>query len=1208
MGEFIELIGQLKPKNNGNFPIADTTDLIGGYIQLDYVAQLNEYLNTGKVRQGMLAYVTETNRIYQYQQGIWIPWSGGSGGDGGLSIIKVDNLSDLNNTALKVTGQLVYVEEVKDLRLYNGVEWVSFSKIYIQPTPPEDKGGIWIDTSDEKTYTSSNGIILNLLQILSILEERVRRIDWALGNQLDFGDFSNNHYQEYEDYENPIEPSYGTDTEEDFWRLSDNLLSVVEELEPTQYKSITPTGKHLSIKGGTYADMIKYKDNFLPNELLWCEDRKQLWIKDKRTNNLVIIGSVGGTTPEPDDDTMEQILTQVVGTGTNTETKIIGIEFGDMANLENTYRLSVKNGKLDLYDYRLDKNTLAGNAQVVSSGEYYTKPYFPVLSDFTGNTNSPMIYINSLYAGGDSTSKDYNPCSHNFIELCNLTNIDLNLKGLYLHYTEKNTGQWVSLPLKGVIKSKSTFLIRGAQCSVIDINTTYIKVNTFDIEWTKDLTYNPDVLATTNPEYNIWDENNLIRFSNSCSFYISGEPSENYFATNILSDTAPWYTTGVKKWYVDLVGIGSYDGTAMPKEGAQIPITGKNVLYYRYYTMDFVSQAIKATTERNNSKDWTYINLSTLNPRMDIYQYTPKASFEGKDIFYNKSKLKEGAPNIVTCTFGQNAHTTRCFNWVSKGYYDEYIWFADEAGNYLEENKFESFKEGDGRTSNKNWNDPIYNRIRSITTDGTAYTVHKFIKDWPEPALGSPKTIKYKVGRDGAWSEERSFTLRNRQQVINSGFSFLQVTDQQGFNKEEYETWRLCSEFIKNNESGYDWVLNTGDWTQNGNRISEWLDYYDGGRDLLLDKEEMGVIGNNDLSPEDIYKLGNGSDLSKINPENIMSFYTFEHPYEVPRSATGKYIPSVYSFIYGDTYFLAMNSEISTLTRQLVFKDPEGVNVYTDNIKTWAQNDLLHFGGDPNIKWKIALNHESPFTIITADTIMSYVRPDAQGVLQKNLTVQRGGARTNTVGNYWFSQFLQDNGFSLALCGHKHTYANSRYIKDDPELTMEPIVYDPTYDPNTSTYPDWYNALPEREKMCVRLSNDSTQNYVRYVMCQATGYKLTSNKELPAKNIPWLMEYYPVATQVENPATNTATVTANKAQIFAHYIMWNVGSGNETESGTTTVRDRIKGKPYKIVLAASPSVAWSYKYSAPIYVNQLTKADGNGSIHPSDNIIIEKLQ
>jgi len=49
------------------------------------------------------------------------------------------------------------------------------------------------------------------------------------------------------------------------------------------------------------------------------------------------------------------------------------------------------------------------------------------------------------------------------------------------------------------------------------------------------------------------------------------------------------------------VGIGSYEGTAMPNEGAQIPATGKNFLYYRYFTMDFISQAIKATTARKNS-------------------------------------------------------------------------------------------------------------------------------------------------------------------------------------------------------------------------------------------------------------------------------------------------------------------------------------------------------------------------------------------------------------------------------------------------------------------------------------------------------------------------------------------------------------------------------------------------------------------------------
>jgi hypothetical protein len=69
-----------------------------------------------------------------------------------------------------------------------------------------------------------------------------------------------------------------------------------------------------------------------------------------------------------------------------------------------------------------------------------------------------------------------------------------------------------------------------------------------------------------------------------------------------------------------------------------------------------------------------------------------------------------------------------------------------------------------------------------------------------------------------------------------------------------------------------------------------------------------------------------------------------------------------------------------------------------------------------------------------------------------------------------------------------------------------------------------------------------------------------------------------------------------------------VGIGNETETGTTTPRDRIKGKVYKVVLSATPSVSWAYKYSAPISLSQLTKAAGNGSIHPSNNIIVEKLQ
>ena len=101
--------------------------------------------------------------------------------------------------------------------------------------------------------------------------------------------------------------------------------------------------------------------------------------------------------------------------------------------------------------------------------------------------------------------------------------------------------------------------------------------------------------------------------------------------------------------------------------------------------MDFISQAVKATTARKNSVDWTYVDLNVDNPKLDKQMYVPKASYESKECFYNKTKLTDGAPNIITCSFGQNAHTTRTFNWVSKGYYDEYIWFANEDGEYLEE-------------------------------------------------------------------------------------------------------------------------------------------------------------------------------------------------------------------------------------------------------------------------------------------------------------------------------------------------------------------------------------------------------------------------------------------------------------------------------------------------------------------------------------------
>jgi len=136
-----------------------------------------------------------------------------------------------------------------------------------------------------------------------------------------------------------------------------------------------------------------------------------------------------------------------------------------------------------------------------------------------------------IYCGGDSDKYSYNPVSHNFIELCNISTQDLNLNGLYLHYSEGEVPEnsprsWVTLPLTGHIPAGGTFLIRGAACSVYDSNTTLIHVGEPDMEWDYQTTKNPQVLevAATNetPAHSIWDKDDKIKFAYSCSFYLSG--------------------------------------------------------------------------------------------------------------------------------------------------------------------------------------------------------------------------------------------------------------------------------------------------------------------------------------------------------------------------------------------------------------------------------------------------------------------------------------------------------------------------------------------------------------------------------------------------------------------------------------------------------------------------------------------------------------
>jgi len=160
--------------------------------------------------------------------------------------------------------------------------------------------------------------------------------------------------------------------------------------------------------------MKAHSDDFAERELLWCYDTQTLWIKDPKTLTLIKIGATGGGSEEPEitDDTMDGIIQETI----SNYKRITGIEFVDMMNNADLYMLRVKNGKLHLVDKT--HSVLRTEQKVLASG-LYSPLYYPLNEH--SSVESPFVYINMVYCGGDSNKYSYNPVSHNFIELCNIS-------------------------------------------------------------------------------------------------------------------------------------------------------------------------------------------------------------------------------------------------------------------------------------------------------------------------------------------------------------------------------------------------------------------------------------------------------------------------------------------------------------------------------------------------------------------------------------------------------------------------------------------------------------------------------------------------------------------------------------------------------------------------------------------------------------------
>lgn len=1063
----------------------------------------------------------------------------------------LDNLTeDLRGVGLTV-GIKLSDTEIAEYWFNGGIENKHFilkqsndeggvQTVYIQDTPPANNTGLWVDTSSSQVGNINQAELASVIEaiqsIQKYLDTIVRQRDLIINPGHVSNTFTSNMLKQY----NPISP----DETDDVSKLNVLISKIGDTLEPNA-EDYEPNTMAVRAHYGTIDEIQKNFKQFVDYELLLATDVKRLYTKiDGEPVNLT--GSSGGGS----------------GGGIDYEALDKLNTIGLVSPSGQVFRVKVNNnGQLIVYKKELDSaqaEPTGGQTDPNTGWIYVTTLYLQ------------KLYINSLYCGGLSSDEySYNLCSHNFVELSNLTNNDISLNGLSLQYGTEG-GNWEVLPLWGNIKKGSTFLIRGAQCSVMDVNTTRIKVNTFDMEW-------------------VASDGNLIRFDNrKAKFFLTWGDEPSSVSNPYNNATSP---IRVSKGYIDLVGLQIRNAGDADKvdaaENTPYSYLSSDYIFTKYYTMDNVSQATKALSARNNANDMYFVNLAeNIVPRID--SYTPKASFEGKNIFFNKTLLDSTKPNRFTLSIGlrgtystkKNIRASRCFNWLSVGYYDEYLWYrsipVDKTEAPSEWIKVESFKNETGVRK-------YYNRIRAITTDGTPFTVHKVILT----DLGYAAIDYYEcyVGRDDSYkSDIIKFNIQNEDRS-NKAIRFLQTSDQQGFNWDEYNVWRLSADHIakdyllEQDAFAISFMINTGDMTQNGNRINEWLDY-DSGRKALINIPEMATVGNNDLTPANVYVLGDGGDNSKINSINMSFFYCYEIDEDNPPIFIVEdkeiFVQSLYSFDYDECHFICVNSEISANTERDVYGLTK-TGVMYDLIKEWCERDDAKVEADGLTRTKIAFCHEMPFTIITQNLINSFYW---DGVEYPE--VERSGSRLNfnvsKANAYWFSKFLQTHNYRACLGGHKHTYSCSYPLLENPASSMKPVIQVDlallqSNFASTELYTETTESSLYGQKFPKSWENNSNYDMVKhlctfelvdkitapiYIMSQATGYKHTSNKELPSPNIPWLRYYFPASITINSRTDVTAKVNAGQRYPFYIKYDWDLSYTDEQPNGIFNVQANVR--------------------------------------------------
>ncbi|MBN2695215.1 metallophosphoesterase family protein, partial [bacterium] len=188
---------------------------------------------------------------------------------------------------------------------------------------------------------------------------------------------------------------------------------------------------------------------------------------------------------------------------------------------------------------------------------------------------------------------------------------------------------------------------------------------------------------------------------------------------------------------------------------------------------------------------------------------------------------------------------------------------------------------------------------------------------------------------------------------VNDSFSkFLIIGDCQ--DEEDKQRWGdIANEILSKHMDDFDFILSIGDMVKddisnNNERFYWWRVFFTKGRDIFASKPIFPTIGNHD-TPENPNIIDRPEQYWS-NAENTFSFRKY---FYIKQDMS---IEDYYSFNYGDSYFIALNSEIPVFYGRYPQLD---THKRVDRERNWAQAEVN--SSQRVEKWRFVFSHMSPF-------------------------------------------------------------------------------------------------------------------------------------------------------------------------------------------------------------------------------------------------------